>query len=150
MRQSCIFFGSVIVVCGPDQFLLKPREPIRVLGRAELSTESKFKVLKINILVLYLLVSVPDPEQGQDPYVFGSSGSGFVIYLYGSGSFHHQAQLLRETWISTLWWLLYDFLFLKNDVNVPSKSIKQKKLEKQIFFVGVWKVTDKKSWIRIS
>ncbi len=48
VRQSCVFFGSVIVVCGPDQFLLKHREPIRVLYRAEYTTESIFeKVFKI-------------------------------------------------------------------------------------------------------
>jgi hypothetical protein len=29
--------------------------------------------------------------------------------------------------------LLCDYLFLKNDVNVPSKSNKQKKLEKMVF-----------------
>jgi hypothetical protein len=43
-------------------------------------------------------------------------------------------------------WLLYDFLFLKNDVNVPSKSLSAKKLE--IFFVGVLKVAEEKSRIR--
>jgi hypothetical protein len=42
-------------------------------------------------------------------------------------------------------WLLYDFLNLKNDINVPSKSNKQKK----IIFVDVLKVTDKNSRIRI-
>jgi hypothetical protein len=42
----------------------------------------------------------PDPP---DPYIFGPPGSGF-------GSFY----------------LLFDFLTLKNDVNVPSKSNKQK------------------------
>jgi hypothetical protein len=40
--------------------------------------------------------------------------------------------------------LLYDFLSLKNDVNVPSKSNKQKN-RKKWFFVGV---TDEKSRIR--
>jgi hypothetical protein len=38
--------------------------------------------------------------------------------------------------------LLYDFLSLKNDVAVPSKSTKHKNLEKKIFFVGS-KVTTK-------
>jgi hypothetical protein len=38
---------------------------------------------------------------------------------------------------------------LKNDVNVPSKSNKQKKLrKKKLFFVGVSKVPDEKSRIR--
>ncbi len=44
-------------------------------------------------------------------------------------------------------WLLYDFLSLKNNVNVSSKSNKQK--YKEIFFVvGVLEVTDEKSRIR--
>ncbi len=55
---------------------------------------------------------------------------------YGSGSFHHQAKLVRKTLILHL----YDFLSLKNAVNVPLKN-NQKNLGK-IFFFGVLKVTD--------
>ncbi len=44
----------------------------------------------------------------------------------GSGSFYRQAKILRKTLILTVLWLLYDFLSLKNDVNVASKSKKQK------------------------
>ncbi len=57
----------------------------------------------------------------------------------------------QKTWIPTVLWLLYDFLSLKNDVNVPSKSNKQKKLEEKKFFVGVLKVNDENSriWIRM-
>jgi hypothetical protein len=40
-------------------------------------------------------------------------------------------------------------LSLKNDVNEPSKSNKQKTEEKKLFFVGVLKGTYEKSWIRI-
>jgi hypothetical protein len=41
-------------------------------------------------------------------------------HKYGSGSFHHQANIVRKTLISTVFLLLlYDFLSLKNDVNVP-------------------------------
>jgi hypothetical protein len=43
---------------------------------------------------------------------------------------------------------LWLFLAWKNDVN--SKSNKHKKREKNLFFVGVLKVTDEKSRIRIS
>jgi hypothetical protein len=50
--------------------------------------------------------------------------------------------------IPTALWLHYDFLSLKNDVNVPSKrnnSNKHKNLvKKKILFVGVFKVTDEK------
>jgi hypothetical protein len=42
----------------------------------------------------------------------------------------------------------FDSLSLKNDVNVPSKSIKQKN-RKKIFLVVVLSVTDEKSRIRI-
>jgi hypothetical protein len=38
----------------------------------------------------------------------------------GSGSFHHQAKILRKTLISIVLRLLSDILSLKNDVNVPS------------------------------
>ncbi len=44
--------------------------------------------------------------------------------------------------IYTVLRILYDFLSLKNDVNVPSKRINQNKLEKILFFVGVLKVRD--------
>ncbi len=43
----------------------------------------------------------------------------------------------RKTLKSTVLWLLYEFLFLKNDVNVPSKMNKHKNL---LFFVGILKV----------
>jgi hypothetical protein len=44
---------------------------------------------------------------------------------------------------------LFDFLSLKYDVNVPSKSNKQKKLCKKIFFGWHLKVNDENSRIRI-
>jgi hypothetical protein len=37
----------------------------------------------------------------------------------GSGSFHHQANIVRKTLILTVLWLLFDFLSSKNDVTVP-------------------------------
>jgi hypothetical protein len=39
------------------------------------------------------------------------------------------AKIVRKTLIPTVLLLLYDFLSLKNYVNVPSKSNKEKKLE---------------------
>ncbi len=44
----------------------------------------------------------------------------------GSGSIHHQAKIVRKTLISTVLWLLHDFLSLKNDVNVPVFRIRIK------------------------
>ncbi len=67
--------------------------------------------------------SVPDPDQ-QDPNVFGTPG-----FASGSGFFDQQAKK-RKTLISTILWLLYVFLSLKNYVNVPSKRNKHKHLEK--------------------
>ncbi len=74
--------------------------------------------------------SVADP----DPHVFGPPGSGSTSQRYGSGSgscsgsgsgsFYHQAKIVRKTYFVTL----FDFLSLKNDVNVASKSNKLKKL----------------------
>ncbi len=40
-------------------------------------------------------------------------------------------KIVRKTLIHTVLSLLYDFLSLKIDVNVPSKSIHQKYLEKK-------------------
>jgi hypothetical protein len=51
---------------------------------------------------------------------------GSVSQRYGSGSFYHQAKTVRKTLIPTVLGLLFDFLPLKDDVNVPSKSNKQK------------------------
>ncbi len=68
--------------------------------------------------------SVPDP----DPQVYGPPGSGSISQRYGSGSgsFYHQAKIVWKTLIPTVLWLLLDFLSLKNYVNVPSKSNKQR------------------------
>jgi hypothetical protein len=72
---------------------------------------------------LFFSVADPDPL---DPYVFGAPRSGSVSQRYGSGSgsgsFYHQAKIVR---------LLYDFLSLKNDVSVASKTNKQN-LEKKL------------------
>jgi hypothetical protein len=47
----------------------------------------------------------------------------------------HQAKKVRKTLILTVLLLLLDFLSLKNDVNVPSKSHKQKN-----FIVFCWRL----------
>jgi hypothetical protein len=59
-----------------------------------------------------------------DPHDFGPPGSGSVSQSYGS--FYHQAKLVRKTSVPTVSWFLNDLLSLKNDVNVPPKSNKQK------------------------
>jgi hypothetical protein len=80
--------------------------------------------------MLTLVNSVADP----DPYVFGptESGSGSIRQRYGSGSgsVYHQAKIVRKALIPTVQFcdFFMFFLSLKNNVNVPSKSNKQKKL----------------------
>jgi hypothetical protein len=62
-----------------------------------------------------------------DPYVLEPPGSGSVSQRYGpgSGSFYHQAKIVRKTLLPIVFGLLSDLLSLKNDVHVPSKSNKQ-------------------------
>jgi hypothetical protein len=66
------------------------------------------------------------------------------MYGSGSGSFYHQAKIVRKSLISTALWLLYDFLLLKNDVNVVAK-----KRRKKSFLVAILKVTEDNSRIQI-
>jgi hypothetical protein len=58
-------------------------------------------------------------------------------------------KIVWKTLIPTVMWLLYGVFYLKNDVNVTSKSNKQKTWRKKLFFVDVLKVTDENSRIRI-
>jgi hypothetical protein len=86
---------------------------------------------------------------------FNGSGSGSVgsvcfcasrspirirHYLYGSGSesgsFHQQAKKVRKNLTYTTLWLFFDYLSLKTDVNVPSKSKMQKHFEKNKFLLA--------------
>jgi hypothetical protein len=65
-----------------------------------------------------MFLGLPDPDplvRGMDP----ESGSE-------SGPLYHQAKIVRKTLIPTVFWLLLDFLSLKNYVKIPSKSNKQK------------------------
>jgi hypothetical protein len=48
----------------------------------------------------------------------------------------YQGKIVRKTLTATILRLLCDFLSLKNDVNVTSKSNKQKKLEKIVFLLA--------------
>ncbi len=78
--------------------------------------------------------------------VFGSHGSGSISQRFGSGfgsgskSFYHLAKIVRKTLISTVLWLRFDFLSLKNDVKVPTKSTMQKNVHKKIrFLLASWR-----------
>ncbi len=70
-------------------------------------------------------------------------------YLYGSRTFHQQVRKERKTLISSILWLLFEFLSLKTDikVNVPSK-VKSKKTPGKKLFVGISSATDKKAGLR--
>ncbi len=85
---------------------------------------------------------------GSGSVCFGPPGSGSISTRYGSGSgsFYHQARIVRKILIPTVLWHFYDFLSLKNDVNVDSKSNKPKNWE-NFFLVAILKVTDENSRI---
>ncbi len=68
---------------------------------------------------------------------------GSFSQRYGSGSFYHQAKIVRKPFIPAALWLLFDFLSLKSDVNVPSISNKQKNFILNLFFVAILKVETK-------
>ncbi len=73
-------------------------------------------------------------------YVFGRPGSGSISQRNRSGSFCHQAKLVTKTLISIVLWLLLNFLSLKNYVNVPLKSNKQKNFfKKLVLLLASWK-----------
>jgi hypothetical protein len=85
-----------------------------------------------------------------DPYVFGPPGSrsGSIRQRYGSGSFYYQAKIVRKkTLIHTVLWLVLNFLSLKNDVNVPSKSDSRKTSRKTFltvsFMLASWRSVTK-------
>jgi hypothetical protein len=111
-----------------------PSQQVQLLGVGEdsnprwhstnsgsLSTGSGEALSRIFSNILMLFVSVPDPDP-PDPHVFGPSGFTSQRSGSGSGSFCHQAKIVRKTLIHTVLWLLLDFLSLKNDVNITSKS----------------------------
>ncbi len=67
---------------------------------------------------------------------------------FGSGSFHHQAKKNIKTLISTTTFVtFYDpsSVSVKNDLNIPSKRVIRKKF---CCWLGILKVSDKKSRIR--
>jgi hypothetical protein len=81
----------------------------------------------------------PDRDPG-GPKTCGSGGSADP----DSDPDPQHCKKVRKTLIPTVLRLLCDFLSLKNNVNVASKSNKKKKI-----FVDILKVTDEKSKTRI-
>ncbi len=81
---------------------------------------------------IHMFLGLPDP----DPLVRNTVRIRLHICLSSSKNSK------KTTLIPIDMWLLYDFLSLKNDVNVPSKSKKQKNLEDKILLLLT-------SWSRI-
>ncbi len=117
------------------------------LKRIYISRNEKFKDIMLPLAILSLLwytgtlmagsgswfieQELIDPNLGKQCCGFICfwafwSGSSSQRYGSGSGSFYHQAKILRKTLIPTVLWLLFDFLSLNNDLNVPSKRISRK------------------------
>jgi hypothetical protein len=84
------------------------------------------------LLDIILETSVADPDTNpdadpQDPYVSGPHRSGSIGQRYGSGSglSLSSCKNSKKNLDSYYFVTLFDFLSLKNYVNVPSKSNKQ-------------------------
>jgi hypothetical protein len=101
-----------------------------------------FRCIDMGICAFTSSVADPDPS---DLYVFMPPGSGSISLRFGSGSgsFYHQANIVRRNLILLLNFFL-TFLSFKNDVNVPLKTNQQK-----TFLYCILKVNDEISRIRI-
>ena len=106
-------------------------------SKGQSQEESNREKYGLRRTVFVFVTSIPDPNP--DPHGFGPPGSESGSTWFWAPripevwiririllSSYHQAKIVRKTFIPTVLWLLFDFLSLKNDVNIPSKSIKQK------------------------
>ncbi len=97
---------KIYIQCDLESYL-KRNPPLQKLKKTWLRNplqspcEQTFSHLKL--LMRINQGSGPDP---QDPEVLGPPGFGSVSQRYGSGSFHHQAKIVRKTAISTVLLLL--------------------------------------------
>jgi hypothetical protein len=116
--------------------LVRMNMPVDEEGKVSSTVYSKWRSAN---LYLGTSVAYPDPS---DPYVFGPHGSRIRIHesqvwiririLLSS------SKIVRKTLIPTVFLLLFDFLSLKNDVIVPSKSNKQKIFFSKLIFC--WRI----------
>jgi hypothetical protein len=95
---------------------------------------------KARIWIIRIKELNPDPSPKAQQLIFkpqhrlSASVAGYEVRGTGldpapapdSGSFYYQAKIVRNTLIPNVFRLLYEFLSLKNDVNVAPKSEKQK------------------------
>jgi hypothetical protein len=91
------------------------------LGRCQSKQHSQFPHPVLRILIHRI-------------HMFWGLGSeyGSFSQKYRSGSFYHQAKIVRKTMTPTVLLLFYDFLSVKNENDVPSKSNKQKKSSRSL------------------
>ncbi len=105
-----------------------------------------------------LLISVADLDPS-DPLCFWTSWirirlSEVRVRILLSSS--KKAKIVSKTLIPTILWILSDFLSLKNDVNVPSKRIKQNIFYTNFLLLVSWRSRTKiagsgsRAWIRES
>ncbi len=94
------------------------------------------------LAILTPTVIIPDVSSSRRSFSNGHnrhqcSGSVGSICFWASWIriLQSQSRNSKKTLIPTVLWLLFDFLSLKNDVNVPSESKKQKNI--LLVFVGV-------------
>jgi hypothetical protein len=74
---------------------------VKVKSGSDLDLRSR---IRIEVKKLWIRINiVPDPDP-PDPHVFGPPSSGSISQRYGSGSgsFYHQAKIVRQTSISTV------------------------------------------------
>ncbi len=119
---SCDFNADRIRITHLHQFLSKQRFSIQIRIR----DKAKFKLIGHTTFIAYctqikyhashyVSISVSDPNPS-DPSVFGPPGSGSwsgpgsISQRYGSGSFYHQAKIVRKTLIPTVLWLFDIYL----------------------------------------
>ncbi len=67
-----------------------------VLQEAWNALNAVTKTLDTSKPLFLTFLRVPDPDLNPDPHVFGPPGSGFTCQRYGSGSFYHQAKIVRK------------------------------------------------------
>ncbi len=123
-------------------------EPKYVCG---IESISRFKKILFRVNMHSANKKIPNEEDSDadpsDPYVFGPPGcrSGSEVWIRILLSAYKNSKKNLDSYCFVI---LFDFLSLKNDVNVPSKS-KKNFFVKIKFFVGILKVNDENSRIRI-
>ncbi len=72
---------------------------------------------------MYAFISVLDLDMSPDQDTLDPHVLGLLDPEPDPSIYYNQAKILRKTMILTVLRLLLDFISLKNDENVPSKSI---------------------------